>query len=257
MLTMVLAPVDRSLSPGSEEMSNPLRIANARSAEGSVPMVSSCSGLSPSSSLWSSSWSEVGRATGWCRSSLRPCLSSNPSLPSLPLLLDSLVSGTRACKADGFSFLMTGLGLHMAPFSGRGVDAIFRRLGGGSWRISVSVSPGRWISRPGVRGNDVTWDATGTSSTIPSMGLDGTGSILSLWRCRGLVWVRRDHYHGSDRRSRLSLLSQSRGLFQPECPTSLTVPGAETSVPPPARHLASSSSLPPVPPWHCESTADS
>ena len=114
---------------------------------------------------------------------------------------------------------MTGLGLHMAPFSGLGVDAIFRRLGGGSWRISVSVSPGRWISRPGVRGNDVTWDATGTSSTIPSMGLDGTGSILSLWRCRGLVWVRRDHYHGSDRRSRLSLLSQSRGLFQPECPT--------------------------------------
>ena len=103
MLTMVLAPVDRSLSPGSEEMSNPLRIANARSAEGSVPMVSSCSGLSPSSSLRSSSWSEVGRATGWCRSSLRPCLSSNPSLPSLPLLLDSLVSGTRACKADGFS----------------------------------------------------------------------------------------------------------------------------------------------------------
>ena len=33
MLTMVLAPVDRSRSGGSEEKSNPLRIANARSAD--------------------------------------------------------------------------------------------------------------------------------------------------------------------------------------------------------------------------------
>ena len=72
MLTVVLAPVDRSRSAGSEEMSNPLRIASSKWAEGSAPMASSCS-LSPS-------WSEGGRDTQWGGSSFGPGMSPGSPL---------------------------------------------------------------------------------------------------------------------------------------------------------------------------------
>ena len=103
MLTVVLAPVDRSRSAGSEEMSNPLRIASSKWAEGSAPMASSCSGPAPVPSL---SWSEGGRATKWVGSSFRPRLSSGSPPVSL---LDSSVSGTWVRKDEGFSCLTTGL----------------------------------------------------------------------------------------------------------------------------------------------------
>ena len=77
MLTVVLAPVDRSRSAGSEEMSNPFRIASSKWAEGSAPMASSCSGSAPS---LSPSRSEGGRATRWGGSSFGPGLSPG-SLP--------------------------------------------------------------------------------------------------------------------------------------------------------------------------------
>ena len=47
MLTVLLAPVDRSQCAGSEEMSNLLRKASSKWAEGSAPMASSCSGSAP------------------------------------------------------------------------------------------------------------------------------------------------------------------------------------------------------------------
>ena len=146
MLTVVLAPVDRSRSAGSTEMSRPLRIASSKWAEGSAPMAPSCSGPPPSPSP---SWSEMG--------SLFFQASPVHWPSSLP---DSSVSGTWVRKEDVFSCLTTGLGLNMAgsgpcsapigdpPRSGLGVDAVLRRGRGGSWRISLP--PGRpWSLRAG------------------------------------------------------------------------------------------------------------
>ena len=103
MLNMVLAPVDRSRSAGSEEMSHPLRIASSKWAEGSAPMASSCSGSVPS---MSPSWLEGGRATKWGGSSFGPRMSSG--LPPVSLS-DSSVSGTWVRKDGCFSCLTTGL----------------------------------------------------------------------------------------------------------------------------------------------------
>ena len=152
MLTVVLAPVDRSVSAGSEEMSNPLRIASFKWAEGSAPMASSCLGSAPS---LSPSWSEGGRATKWGGSSFGPGMS-----PGLPLvsLSDSSVSGTWVRKDSCFSCLTTGLGINIAgagpcsaplgdpPRSSLGVDSILRCGRGGSWRISVPLGrSGSWL----------------------------------------------------------------------------------------------------------------
>ena len=126
-------------------MSNPLRIASSKWAEGSAPMTSSCSGSAPS---LSPSRSDGGRATKWGGSSFGPGLS-----PGLPLvsLSDSSVSRTWVRMGSCFSCLTTGLGLNIAgagpcsvplgdpPRSGLGVDAVLRHGRGGSGRISVPL----------------------------------------------------------------------------------------------------------------------
>ena len=133
-----LSPLrDRSRSAGSEEMSNPLRIANARSAEGSVPMACSCSGLSPSFLLIGSG------PCHWVVSLLPPVLLVLWPITSIaPRLL-----GLRGARVQGRWFFrpndMAWTGPCPAlvgdpPFSGLGVDAVFRWGGGGSWRILVS-----------------------------------------------------------------------------------------------------------------------
>ena len=145
-------------------MSNPLRIASSKWAEGSSPMASSCSGSAPS---LSPSWSEGGRAAKWGGSSFGPGMSPGSSLVSLS---DSSVSGTWVGKDSCFSCLTTGLGLNIAgagpfsaplgdpPRSGLGVNAVLCRGRGGSWRISVplgrSGSEARcpWATRAGRLG---------------------------------------------------------------------------------------------------------
>ena len=54
--TIVLAPPDRSRSAGSNDMSNPLRMAKAKLADVSVAMAGSRSGLSPPSFPQSQKW---------------------------------------------------------------------------------------------------------------------------------------------------------------------------------------------------------
>ena len=160
MLTVVLAPEDRSRSAWGEEMSNPLRIASSKWAEGFASMTSSCSGSAPS---LSPSRSDRSCATKWGGSSFGPGLS--PGL--LPVSLsDSSVSGTWVRKGSCFSCLTTGLGLNIA---GAGPCSVF----------GDSASPGRRMSRPGVRGNDVIGDATGPTSVIRSLDPGGPDSCCS------------------------------------------------------------------------------
>ena len=96
--------VDRSLSAGREEISNPLRIASSDWAEGSAPLTSSWSG---SAASLSPSRSGGGRAITWGGSSFGPG-------SSLASLSDSSVSGTWVCMGSCFSCPTTGLGLNTA-----------------------------------------------------------------------------------------------------------------------------------------------
>ena len=126
-------------------MSNPLRIASSKWAEGSAPMTSSCSGSAPS---LSPSRSDGSRATKWGGSYFGPGLSTGPPLVSLS---DSSVSGTWLSMGSCFSCLTTGLGLNIAgagpcsaplgdpPRSDLGIDAVLSRGRGGSGRILVPL----------------------------------------------------------------------------------------------------------------------
>ena len=76
--TVVLAPVDKSQSAGSDEISNPLSMANAKSAEGSVTATGSHCGPGRSMTPRSPSCLEVGRTSRVSPSSLRSRSSPDP-----------------------------------------------------------------------------------------------------------------------------------------------------------------------------------